>query len=143
MSKEDKKRDELGKFKGNNSKPTIDIQLVKEEEQAINDNSDTNSIGNADDLLAECQPYKLDLNKLGWNLPTNDLKKSGQLDNLSVDSYWIEEEELNNIKNEKESHPANPNYKSVYEKVVEKSKSKQQQQQKNPQTTQQEKKSNL
>jgi len=59
-----------------------------------------------------------------------------QLDNLSVDSYWIEEEELNNIKKEKESHPANPNYKSVYEKVVEKSKSKQQQQQqKSPDNT--------
>lgn len=55
-------------------------------------------------------------------MPTNDTTKSGQLDNLSVDSYWVGEEELDEIEKEKQTDPVNVDYKAVYHKIREKSK---------------------
>ena len=61
---------------------------------------------------------KVDSNKLGWNLPTNDLSKAGQLDNISVDSYIVGDEELKAIEREKALDPVNPNYKQVYQGLM-------------------------
>ena len=104
------------------------------------DDWETDSIGSASDLtqLDEAEPVKvtkptaskstvppkkannlsLDTNKLGWNLPTNDISKAGQLDNISVDSYIVGEEELKAIEKEKSLDPVNTNYKHVYEGLM-------------------------
>ena len=99
------------------------------------------SIGDADDLLQEptdagensdeSKTNKTQLSllscfstnesnkfKLGWNLPTNDLSKSGKLDTISVDSYWVNEQEIEDIAAEKARDPCNPNYKAVYGKMM-------------------------
>lgn len=77
-------------------------------------------------------PKNLECSKLGFNLPTNDSTKLGQLDNLSVDSYWVGETELDEIEKEKKSDPLNVNYKGVYLKLREQ---QQQQQQQNESST--------
>ena len=101
--------------------------------------ADADSIGSASDLtqLDYTEPVKVtkppvksslavnpspnlktDSSKLGWNLPTNDLSKAGQLDNLSVDSYIVGDEELKAIEREKALDPVNPNYKQVYQGLM-------------------------
>ena len=95
---------------------------INEVDRKILDNSDTDSIGSADDLILDQNNNKNNNNNnlLGFNLPTNDLTRSGQLDNISVDSYWINEEEIDDINKEKELNPVNPNYKSVYKSMIKK-----------------------
>ena len=44
------------------------------------------SIGDASDLL--------DKAKLGFDLPSNDLSKAGKIDQMSVDSFWINDEDI-------------------------------------------------
>jgi hypothetical protein len=62
-----------------------------------------------------CHPQtNLEYGKLGANLPTNDQTKTGQLDNLSVDSYWVDEEEIDEIDKEKQLDPVTLDYKAVY-----------------------------
>jgi hypothetical protein len=60
-----------------------------------NDNKSlTCSLEKVDALVKEI--YNKDLlekNKLGFDLPTNDKTKDGDLDNMSVDSFWIGEDE--------------------------------------------------
>jgi hypothetical protein len=36
---------------------------------------------------------ELERERLGYDLPTNDTSKVGDLDNLSADSYWVGEDE--------------------------------------------------
>lgn len=74
---------------------------------------ENDSIGSANDL----ENNEQDKEKLGFNLPTNDKTKVGTLDTISVDSYWVGEEEIEEIENEKKLDPINPNYKGVYEKM--------------------------
>ena len=93
---------------------------INEVDRQILDNSDTDSIGSADDLIDQNNNKNNNNNLLGFNLPTNDLTRSGQLDNISVDSYWINEEEIDDINKEKELNPVNPNYKSVYKSMIKK-----------------------
>jgi hypothetical protein len=94
---------------------------INEVDRQILDNSDTDSIGSADDLIDQNNNKNNNNNSLlGFNLPTNDLTRSGQLDNISVDSYWINEEEIDDINKEKELNPVNPNYKSVYKSMIKK-----------------------
>jgi hypothetical protein len=92
------------------------------------DRDDNDSIGSPCDLFDDSdkeveeetqQQQHLDLEKkkLGFNLPTNDRTKSGQLDTLSVDSYWVGEDEIDEIESEKQADPVNPNYKNVYTKM--------------------------
>jgi hypothetical protein len=85
---------------------------------------ETSSIGSSEDLVNDPNDSH-DINvksnektaNLGWNLPTNDVTKAGTLDTLSVDSYWVGEEEIEEIEKEKQNDPINPNYKSVYNKI--------------------------
>jgi hypothetical protein len=107
----------------NNQSPAIKIE-INEVERKMLDYSDDNSIGSADDLLTD-QNNNKNKDFLGFNLPTNDLTKSGQLDNISVDSYWINEDDIDDINREKELDPVNPNYKSVYENTIKKYKESQ------------------
>ena len=93
---------------------------INEVDRQILDNSDTDSIGSADDLIDQNNNKNNNNNLLGFNLPTNDLTRAGQLDNISVDSYWINEEEIDDINKEKELNPVNPNYKSVYKSMIKK-----------------------
>ena len=83
---------------------------------------ETSSIGSSDDLINGSNHASDGVNVatvggLGWNLPTNDLTKAGTLDNLSVDSYWVGEDEIEEIEKEKQQDPVNPNYKAVYAKI--------------------------
>jgi len=94
----------------NNNSSNVSIQITQEIEK------DQDSIGDADDLKEE----ELNENKLGFNLPTNDLSKSGCLDDQSVDSYFVGDEELKDIDLEKKLDPINPNYKLVYDKIQQK-----------------------
>ncbi len=94
----------------NNNNSNVSIQITQEIEK------DQDSIGDADDLKEE----ELNENKLGFNLPTNDLSKSGCLDDQSVDSYFVGDEELKDIDLEKKLDPINPNYKLVYDKIQQK-----------------------
>jgi hypothetical protein len=57
------------------------------------DTWDTCSLESLRDILREMSGEQLDQNKLGFNLPTNDKSKDGDLDNLSVDSFWIGDDE--------------------------------------------------
>lgn len=66
--------------------------------------------------------HHLETGKLGFNLPTNDTTKSGQLDNLSVDSYWVGEQELEEIEKEKKTDPISLDYKVVYHKMRDRAK---------------------
>ena len=95
----------------NNNNSNVSIQITQEIEK------DQDSIGDADDLKEEEQ---LNENKLGFDLPTNDLSKSGCLDDQSVDSYFIGDDELKDIDLEKKLDPINPNYKLVYDKIQQK-----------------------
>ena len=91
-------------------KTKISIEIsVHDQFKELEENED---IGNSDDLRED-----FDDKKLGFNLPTNDLSKSGDLDNISVDSYCIGNDELEDIKIEKQINPINPDYKTVYEKI--------------------------
>ena len=79
---------------------------------------ETSSIGSSGDLANETNALVNRQNAtLGWNLPTNDTSKAGNLDTLSVDSYWVGEDELEEIEKEKQNDPINPNYRAVYEKI--------------------------
>ncbi len=100
----------------NNENESIKIEINEVESKTL-DNSDAGSIGSADDLLDNNKNNK---DFLGFNLPTNDLTKSGQLDNISVDSYWINEDDIDDINREKKLDPINPNYKSVYKNTIRK-----------------------
>ncbi len=102
-----------------NQNETIKIEINEVEMKTL-DNSDASSIGSADDLLTDQNNNANDKNFLGFNLPTNDLTKSGQLDNISVDSYWINEDDIDDINREKKLDPVNPNYKSVYKNTIRK-----------------------
>ena len=44
-----------------------------------------------DAIELQCKESKLNLEntKLGWNLPINDFTKSGKIDRMSVDSFWV------------------------------------------------------
>ena len=120
-----------------------DLKISIKKMKANNDDSwETDSIGSASDLtqlnysepndsvnLTKPPPkvstlskpshnFKVDVSKLGWNLPTNDLSKAGQLDNISVDSYIVGDDELKAIEREKTLNPVNPNYKQVYEDLM-------------------------
>lgn len=114
--------------------PDISVAIVSERSVSLLSlHDDTGSIGSSFDLLAD-PDYEhhnnkhhhqktganLDQGKLGFNLPTNDTTKSGQLDSLSVDSYWIGDDEIEDIEREKQLDPVNPNYKNVYNKVINK-----------------------
>lgn len=59
----------------------------------------------------------LERGKLGFNLPTNDKTKSGQLDNLSVDSYWVDQEYMDEVEKEKHLNPVTLDFKTVYHKL--------------------------
>jgi hypothetical protein len=104
--------------------PEINIETDVNQNPKWND-WETSSIGSSDDLVREDEDntnHKANNNtgasvNLGWNLPTNDLSKAGNLDTLSVDSYWVGEEEIDDIEREKQIDPINPNYKAVYEKM--------------------------
>ncbi len=104
--------------------PEINIETDVNQNPKWND-WETSSIGSSDDLVREGEdnPDHKAINNsgagvnLGWNLPTNDLSKAGNLDTLSVDSYWVGEEEIDDIEREKQIDPINPNYKAVYEKM--------------------------
>ena len=83
----------------------MDSATKNEEKAKILDSEDACSIGSSKDLLSEKDEEKdrmLDENRLGFNLPTNDKSKSGDLDNLSVDSYWIDDDDENKL-NENEN----------------------------------------
>ena len=97
----------------NNNNSNVSIQITQEIEK------DQDSIGDADDLK-EKEEEQLNENKLGFDLPTNDLSKSGCLDDQSVDSYFIGDDELKDIDLEKKLDPINPNYKLVYDKIQQK-----------------------
>jgi hypothetical protein len=45
----------------------------------------------SDAIELQCKESKLNLEKikLGWNLPINDISKSGKIDRMSVDSFWV------------------------------------------------------
>jgi hypothetical protein len=112
---------------------SIRIEVTIEETDPNISNSydnDNDSIGSADDLLTDPNNNKQvetgganfikDKLLLGFNLPSNDVAKSGQLDTMSVDSYWVDDEDIDQIEEEKRIDPVNPDYKSVYEKTVQK-----------------------
>ena len=103
----------------NASKQIPEINVVNCNEDLnnskLNNSWETSSIGSADDLINEIEAEEKA--KLGWNLPTNDKTKAGTLDDISVDSYWVEEEEIENIEKAKEDDPVNPDYKAVYQQV--------------------------
>ena len=92
----------------NSSVQNISIQISNDLKEL---EKDTDSIGSFEDLK------DLDEKKLGFNLPTNDLSKAGNLDAISVDSYFVGDDELEDINVEKQLDPMNPNYKIVYEKM--------------------------
>jgi hypothetical protein len=98
--------------------PEINVLNCNEEinNSKLNNSWETCSIGSADDLINELEAEEK--TKLGWNLPTNDKTKAGTLDDISVDSYWVEDEEIENIEKAKEEDPVNPDYKAVYQKVI-------------------------
>lgn len=101
--------------------PEINIESDVNKDPKWND-WETSSIGSSADLVGGGDDIKIDhrnscTGALGWNLPTNDLLKAGNLDTLSVDSYWVGEEEIEEIEKEKIIDPVNPNYKAVYEKM--------------------------
>ncbi len=101
--------------------PKISIESDVKKDPKWND-YETSSIGSSADLVGDDDDIKIEnrnsrTGTLGWNLPTNDLLKAGNLDTLSVDSYWIGEEEIEEIEKEKIIDPVNPNYKAVYEKM--------------------------
>jgi hypothetical protein len=62
---------------------------------------------------------RLDASKLGWNLPVNDIHKAGKLDQMSVDSYFVGDKELDEIEKQKKLDPINPNYRVVYDGLIE------------------------
>ena len=91
-----------------------DDLLQEPNEDNVNDNNNNNRLTTSS-MAAGSELNKF---KLGWNLPTNDLSKSGQLDTISVDSYWVDEKQIEDIAAEKAKDPCNPNYKAVYEKMI-------------------------
>jgi hypothetical protein len=62
------------------------------------------SFGDTDDLLKDEESDELCPAKLGFELPTNDKTKVGTLDNLSVDSYWVGEEEIDENEENKQKN---------------------------------------
>ena len=101
--------------------PEINIVTDLNKDPKWND-WETSSIGSSEDLVGGGEENMNEqsvsgIASLGWNLPTNDLSKAGNLDTLSVDSYWVGEEEIDEIEKEKQIDPINPNYKAVYEKL--------------------------
>jgi hypothetical protein len=109
------------KMSENKEIPKISIESDVKKDPKWND-YETSSIGSSADLVGDDDDIKIEnrnsrTGTLGWNLPTNDLLKAGNLDTLSVDSYWIGEEEIEEIEKEKIIDPVNPNYKAVYEKM--------------------------
>ena len=101
--------------------PEINIVTDLNKDPKWND-WETSSIGSSEDLVGGGEENINEqsvsgIASLGWNLPTNDLSKAGNLDTLSVDSYWVGEEEIDEIEKEKQIDPINPNYKAVYEKL--------------------------
>ena len=90
----------------------VQIEITKEEDF-------DEDLGNCDDLLKE-EGETLEGSKLGWNLPVNDTTKSGKLDSISVDSYWIDDVDINEIQTEKSKDPVNTNYNTTKEKSQQK-----------------------
>lgn len=94
-----------------NNNNNIKIEIISE---PFGD-EDEDSIGGCEDLKEI-----LDDTRLGFNLPSNDYSKSGTLDDISVDSYWVAEEEIKEAEQEKKLDPANPNLKKICTKVQQK-----------------------
>jgi hypothetical protein len=80
------------------------FELAAEKQMAL---VKADSIGDAADLL--------DSTKLGFDLPTNDSSKAGKLDQMSVDSYWVDDEHIQKINELKKVDPVKPDYQQVSE----------------------------
>ena len=65
----------------------MDLKPDKTEKQkSVSDNSESNLI----ELKGKESKMILDKEKLGWNLPMHDVSKRGNIDRMSVDSFWVE-----------------------------------------------------
>ena len=69
------------------------------------------SIGDSSDLL-------LDKSKLGFDLPSNDQSKAGKLDQMSVDSFWVDDNDIKKIEELKKIDPIKLDFNQVYKQKL-------------------------